>query len=56
MKTEEELIQRFRRVPFYVSIFTGEMPSKRELDRFYGKFGYAEVEPGVFIPLSQTFE
>jgi len=55
MKTDEGLIERFRRIPHYTSIFTGERPAQRELDRFFGKFGYAETEPGVFVPLSATF-
>ncbi len=48
MKTAEGLTERFRRIPHYTSIFTGERPTQRELDRFFGKFGYAEAEPGVF--------
>jgi AcrR family transcriptional regulator len=55
MKTAEGLTERFRRIPHYTSIFTGERPTQRELDRFFGKFGYAEAEPGVFVPLSETF-
>lgn len=56
MKTNEGLVERFHRIPHYVSIFTGKAPRKRELDRFYGKFGYAEKEPGVFVALTDTFE
>jgi AcrR family transcriptional regulator len=56
MKTTEDITERFRRIPHYVAIFTGKAPRKRELDRFYGKFGYAEKEPGEFIPLADTFE
>jgi AcrR family transcriptional regulator len=56
MKTTEDITERFRRIPHYVAIFTGKAPRKRELDRFYGKFGYAEKEPGEFVPLADTFE
>ena len=55
MKTTEDVIVRFRRIPQYVSVFTGKAPKRRELDRFFGKFGYAETEPGVFVPLADTF-
>ncbi|MHC8406968.1 MULTISPECIES: TetR/AcrR family transcriptional regulator [unclassified Pseudomonas] len=55
MKTNEDVIVRFRRIPQYVSVFTGKVPKRRELDRFFGKFGYAEKEPGVFVALVDTF-
>lgn len=56
MNTHEGLVERFERIPHYVSIFTGKAPKKRELDRFYGTFGFAEKAPGVFVPLVETFE
>ncbi|KAA0980403.1 TetR/AcrR family transcriptional regulator [Pseudomonas sp. ANT_H12B] len=56
MKTSEDIVVRFRRIPQYVTVFTGKAPKRRELDRFYGKFGYAEKEPGVFVSLLDTFE
>ena len=56
MKTTEDMTERFRRIPQYVSIFTGKAPKKRELDRFFGKFGYAEKETGQFVALVDTFE
>ena len=56
MKTSEDITERFRRIPHYVAIFTGKAPKRRELDRFYGAFGYAEKEPGEFVPLAETFE
>lgn len=56
MKTSEDITQRFRRIPHYVAIFTGKTPKQRELDRFYGAFGYAEKEAGEFVPLAETFE
>jgi AcrR family transcriptional regulator len=56
MNTTELITERFQRIPHYVSIFTGKAPQRRELDRFYGKFGYAETEPGTFVPLTDTFE
>lgn len=55
MKTTEDVTQRFRRIPHYVAIFTGKPPKKRELGRFFGKFGFAEVEPGTFQALTDTF-
>lgn len=56
MGTTEDITMRFRRIPQYVAIFTGKAPKKRELDRFFGKFGYAEKEPGEFVALVDTFE
>lgn len=56
MKTSEDITERFRRIPHYVAIFTGKAPKRRELDRFYGTFGYAEKEPGEFVALVDTFE
>ncbi|WP_392890200.1 TetR/AcrR family transcriptional regulator [Pseudomonas migulae] len=56
MKTTEDIVVRFRRIPQYVTVFTGKAPKRRELDRFFGKFGYAEKEPGVFVSLADTFE
>lgn len=56
MNTSELITTRFQRIPHYVSIFTGKIPKQRELDRFYGKFGYAEKEPGIFVPLTDTFD
>lgn len=56
MKTTEDVVVRFRRIPQYVSVFTGKALKRRELDRFYGAFGYAETTPGVFVPLAATFE
>ncbi len=48
MKTNEDIVVRFRRIPQYVSVFTGKVPKRRELDRFYGKFGYAEKKSPAF--------
>jgi AcrR family transcriptional regulator len=56
MKTTEDITERFHRIPQYVSIFTGKVPKKRELDRFFGKFGYAAKESGEFMALVDTFE
>jgi AcrR family transcriptional regulator len=56
MKTTEDVVVRFRRIPQYVTVFTGKAPKRRELDRFFGKFGYAEKEPGVFGPLVENLE
>lgn len=56
MKTTEDIVVRFKRIPQYVAVFTGKAPKRRELDRFYGTFGYAQTEPGVFVPLTETFD
>jgi AcrR family transcriptional regulator len=56
MKTTEDVLVRFRRIPQYVSVFTGKAPKRRELDRFFARFGYAEKQPGVFVSLAETFE
>lgn len=56
MNTSEEITERFQRIPQYVSVFTGRPPKKRELDRFFGKFGYAQKESGEFVALVDTFE
>ncbi|WP_025854568.1 TetR/AcrR family transcriptional regulator [Pseudomonas sp. CHM02] len=56
MKTTEDVVVRFRRIPQYVSVFTGKALKRRELDRFYGAFGYAETSSGVFVPLTGTFD
>lgn len=56
MNTSEGITERFQRIPQYVSVFTGRAPEKRELDRFFGKFGYAQKEPGEFVALTDTFE
>jgi AcrR family transcriptional regulator len=56
MRTHEDTVVRFRRIAQYVSVFTGKVPKRRELDRFFGKFGYAEQGPGVFVSLVDTFE
>ncbi|BDB18997.1 TetR family transcriptional regulator [Pseudomonas sp. CYM-20-01] len=51
MNTSEDVVVRFRRIPQYVSVFTGKALKRRELDRFFGAFGYAETAPGEFEPL-----
>ncbi|WP_213881023.1 TetR/AcrR family transcriptional regulator [Pseudomonas sp. dw_358] len=55
MKMEEGITERFQRIALYVGVFTGETPKQRELDRFFGTFGYAEKTTGVFVPLADTF-
>ena len=41
MKTEEKMAERMARIPHYVEIFGGQAPTRRELDRFYARHGYA---------------
>lgn len=37
MQTQEDLVLRMSRISQYIEIFTGEYPSKRELERFYAR-------------------
>lgn len=37
MKSEEGFAERMRRIPDYVAIFTGRMPTRSELDRFLSR-------------------
>jgi AcrR family transcriptional regulator len=39
METNEERSVRLRRIPAYVEIFTGKVPQRRELDRFFARHG-----------------
>ncbi|TWC43260.1 TetR family transcriptional regulator [Pseudomonas sp. SJZ079] len=45
MNTREDLPTRMQRIPEYVTIFTGQAPEPRELQRFYARHGYAVPEP-----------
>ena len=40
MQTQEDLALRMKRIPKYVEIFTGQIPQKRELDRFHARHGF----------------
>ncbi|MBS7538449.1 TetR/AcrR family transcriptional regulator [Ancylobacter lacus] len=40
MKSREDLATRMRRIPDYVTIFTGRSPEPRELDRFFARHGF----------------
>lgn len=40
MKTKEKLPERMARIPHYMEIFSGQSPTRRELDRFYSRHGY----------------
>jgi AcrR family transcriptional regulator len=46
MKANEERSVRLRRIPAYVEIFTGQVPQRRELDRFFARYGY--VADGLY--------
>lgn len=37
MQTDEDVAARMKRIPYYVSIFTGHAPEQRELDRFLSR-------------------
>jgi AcrR family transcriptional regulator len=39
MKTQEKLAERMARIPYYIEIFAGEPPTRRELERFYARHG-----------------
>lgn len=40
MQSREDLAERMKRIPGYVTIFTGQAPAQRELDRFFARHGY----------------
>ena len=52
MKANEERSVRLRRIPAYVEIFTGQVPQRRELDRFFARYGYvADGLDGAPVPV-----
>ncbi len=52
MQSKENIALRMRRIPEYISIYTGQVPQQRELDRFFARHGYkseeCNVEPSKF--------
>jgi len=40
MQSAEDIALRMKRIPEYIAIYTGQMPQKRELDRFFARHGY----------------
>lgn len=40
MQTSEDLASRMKRIPDYIAIFTGQIPDRRELDRFFARHSY----------------
>jgi len=40
MQSNEDIALRMKRIPEYIAIYTGQMPQKRELDRFFARHGY----------------
>ncbi|HTO31030.1 MAG TPA: TetR/AcrR family transcriptional regulator [Pararhizobium sp.] len=40
MQSREDTALRMKRIPEYIAIYTGEIPQKRELDRFFSRHGY----------------
>ncbi len=40
MQSREDIALRMKRIPEYIAIYTGEIPKKRELDRFFARHGY----------------
>lgn len=40
MQSRESLAERMKRIPEYITIFTGQAPQQRELDRFFARHGY----------------
>jgi AcrR family transcriptional regulator len=40
MQSREEPAVRMTRIPEYIAIYTGEVPQRRELDRFFARHGY----------------
>lgn len=41
MQTKEDLSVRMPRIPDYIEIFTGQRAERRELNRFYARYGYS---------------
>lgn len=40
MQSTEDTAVRMKRIPEYIAIYTGEVPQKRELDRFFARHGH----------------
>ncbi|MGY5775309.1 TetR/AcrR family transcriptional regulator [Rhizobium sp. LEGMi135b] len=40
MQSREDIAVRMKRIPEYIAIYTGQIPEKRELDRFFARHGY----------------
>lgn len=40
MQSREDLAERMKRIPEYITIFTGQEPEQRELARFHARHGY----------------
>lgn len=40
MQSEEDIPTRMLRIPEYISIYTGQVPEQRELNRFFARHGY----------------
>ena len=37
---QENLAVRMKRIPEYITIYTGQVPQQRELDRFFSRHGH----------------
>ncbi|KAA1179819.1 TetR/AcrR family transcriptional regulator [Rhizobium tropici] len=40
MQSKEDIAVRMKRIPEYITIYTGQIPQQRELDRFFSRHGY----------------
>lgn len=40
MQSLEDITTRMKRIPEYIAIYTGQVPTQRELDRFFSRHGY----------------
>jgi len=40
MQSREDITIRMKRIPEYIAIYTGQVPTQRELDRFFSRHGY----------------
>ena len=40
MQTSEDMASRMKRIPDYIAIFTGQIPDRRELGRFFARHSY----------------
>ncbi len=50
LNASEDLATRMRRVPDYVTIFTGQPPQQRDLDRFFARHNFVPAEPHLSAP------
>ena len=40
MQSKEDIALRMKRIPEYIAIYTGQVPQRKELERFFARHGY----------------